>query len=205
MDGHPPQGAGKPSARFLSHTAFAPATLQELKFAVFRAFPSRSSEIRKAAGQKKMLKGADGIAIRHAGQEITHCSVHPLLIPYKHKFIGHLYGMLHIILEQRFDNIVTLDLLRRTPAVPINSVKHELPQTVHGRLYLCAHLKVRLVGTMGYDVQDHGVDAFAVRLSKHLQAILWQLERLKYAATQRVIQIVVQIGNAVGAANTLPL
>ena len=55
------------------------------------------------------------------------------------------------------------------------------------------------------DVGDHGVDPFPVAVAEDVQAVLRQFEGLEDAGAQRVVQVVVQVGDPVGPADAFRL
>ena len=113
--------------------------------------------------------------------------------------------MLAVIAEQRFHNVLAAFFLRLPPLVAVYARKHELPQAVHGFLHQRRHGQLRFVRAARHNVANHGVDALAVRLPQHLQAVRRQFKGLQDSGAQGIIQIVIQIRNPIGTADALPL
>ena len=105
--------------------------------------------------------------------------------------------MLTVILEKMTKDIIAAGFLRIAPAVPIDPVKHEFTQPVHRCFHWFAHGKMRLVLTEGNNIRNHRVNPFTMAVSQDVQAVFRELKGFQNAGAQRVVQIVVQIGDPV--------
>ena len=100
--------------------------------------------------------------------------------------------MLAVVFEQMTKHIVTA----------VNPFKHEFAQAVHGVFHSWAHGKMRLAFAAGDHIHDHCVDPIAVGFAKNLQAVRGNGIRPENAASQGVVQVMIQVGNPVRPTDT---
>ncbi|MPM96938.1 hypothetical protein SDC9_144108 [bioreactor metagenome] len=103
-----------------------------------------------------------------------------------------------IILEQLVDDALCLLLLALCLWVFIDVVKHKITKRIKLFKHPFAHLHNRLPRALLHHVQYHSVDAFAVRITKHAHACLRQVALVQHARADCIVNVVVDIGDAVG-------
>ena len=113
--------------------------------------------------------------------------------------------MLHIICKQCLDHMVAPAFFLFPPFVHIYPFKHERAHFVAGGLNFIAHAQVGLSLAFPHNVGNHGVDALAVGLPQHVQQVLRQFEFPQHPGADGVVDVMVNVGDAVRPGDAFPL
>ena len=99
--------------------------------------------------------------------------------------------------DHRFQPLLFRDLAR----VEIDMLEHEITQLLHGFGAVGAHPHLRPAIAFAHDIAHHRIDAAAVRIAQHGEQTRRQLGKLQVAAADRIVDIMVEIGDAVAEAH----
>ena len=143
--------------------------------------------------------------VGHAGDVVRHRPQLALLLPDVLELVGQLVGMGGVVLEQPQQHILRLALLTLGDGVAVHRVEHEHPQVGHslGDLVALAD-DIRAVAGED-DVGGQGVNAVGISKAQRLLQPRRDVQRVDDAAPDGVVDVGVQIGDAVGKAEDLTL
>ena len=112
--------------------------------------------------------------------------------------------MVDIIFPDAPEDILHLALLALGDGVVVHALVHEGREHVHGLAHIGRHAQFP-VAAVGDDVREDGVDAHAVALAHALAHDGGHVLRLHDAAAHGVVEVVVDVGHAVGQAHDVGL
>ena len=112
--------------------------------------------------------------------------------------------MVDIIFPDAPENILHLALLALGDGVVVHALVHEGREHVHGLAHIGRHAQLA-VAAVGDDVREDGVDAHAVALAHALAHDGGHVLRLHDAAAHGVVEVVIDVGHAVGQAHDVGL
>ena len=92
---------------------------------------------------------------------------------------------------------IAAGFLRIPPPVPVDPLKHEFPQTVHGLLHQGAHGQMGPAGAFPDHIGNHRIDPGPMAVPQHPETVPGELEVLQDPGPQGIVQIVIQIGDPV--------
>ena len=98
--------------------------------------------------------------------------------------------------------IIASDFFRIAPGIPVNPFKHEFAKAVHRILNLRGHAQMRLIHAGIHQICNHPVNSFPVCLPEYFQEIPRNIINPDNPAAERVVQIMIQIGDTVCTPDT---
>ena len=105
--------------------------------------------------------------------------------------------MLHIIAHQLGDDVPGLLALVRRPVARVDALEHERAQLQQRVPLVRLHGDLVAVHRLADDAFDHGVDALAMRVAQHADGMHRQILALEHARADGVVDVVVDVGDAV--------
>ena len=151
-----------------------------------------------AKGDEDGRKDLHRISVRKTRDIVPDDSVERIVVEQIAEEVGQFFGVGAKVLEQQFEHVERLFFFPLCDGIGVDAVEHEGMQFERRLAELVRLFDVGAVVACLDEVGDHRVDTSALRVAQHGDAVARQVVRGEDAGGDRVLDVVVDIGAAVG-------
>ena len=147
----------------------------------------------------------NGVFIRHAGDVIAYNTLHAVKIELRQEVFRKFLRILRIVFIQALKHFARLGFFALNNRIPIDPRKHKFAQLLHRAGNAIMHMRLARFRCCGNHILNQRIDAAAVAFAEHGGNAVRYIAFRKHLRAHGIVNIMVEIGDAVGIANDLPL